>query len=132
MNANQSPIQNARPAQSAEVSHDARAMMMFQANQKSVLISYLLWFFFGSIGGHRFYNGKAGAAVAQIALLIVGIGMMTGSLASLVFHGDWTGLLPVGGSLLIGLALWVLIDAFLIPGWVRAHNNFLATRLSDK
>jgi hypothetical protein len=24
---------------------------------------------------------------------------------------------------------WVLVDAFLIPGWVRNQNNLLATQL---
>ena len=26
-------------------------------------------------------------------------------------------------------AFWVLIDAFLIPGWVRRQNNLLAVQL---
>jgi hypothetical protein len=131
MSSDQSPIQTAMRGKSAEVSHDAHAMMMFQANQKSVLISYLLWFFFGGIGGHRFYNGKAGTAVIQIALLILGSVMILGGLASAALYGGWTAV-PLGVSLLICVGLWVLVDAFLIPGWVRAHNNRLAIRLSDK
>jgi hypothetical protein len=25
--------------------------------------------------------------------------------------------------------IWVIVDAFLIPGWVRRQNNLLATQL---
>jgi TM2 domain-containing membrane protein YozV len=96
------------------VSSDARAMMMFEANKKSMAVSYLLWFFLGSFGGHRFYNGKTGSAVAQLLLLIVGV---------------LTSWLAVGFLLLIPLGIWVLVDAFLIPGWIRTQNSLLAAQL---
>ena len=54
------------------VSNDARAMMMFEANKKSMGLSYVLWFFLGVFGGHRFYHGKNGTAVAQLLLTIFG------------------------------------------------------------
>ena len=46
------------------VSGDARAMMLFEANRKSMAVSYILWIFVGVFGGHRFYNGRIGTAVA--------------------------------------------------------------------
>jgi hypothetical protein len=27
------------------------------------------------------------------------------------------------------VGIWVLVDAFLIPGWVRTYNNHLASSL---
>ena len=53
------------------VSADARAMMMFEANKKSLPVSYGLWVLFGFLGGHRFYNERIGSAIAQLLLTIV-------------------------------------------------------------
>jgi|SRR5262245_1786008 len=96
------------------VSSDARALMMFEANKRSIVVAYLLWLFLGGAGGHRFYAGKTGSAVAQLLLLIFGI--------MLTFVG-------VGLLLLLGLGIWVLVDAFLIPGWIRNQNSLLAMQL---
>ncbi|WP_394002502.1 NINE protein [Xanthobacter versatilis] len=35
---------------------DARALMLCEANKKSAVVAYLLWFFLGGLGGHRFYT----------------------------------------------------------------------------
>ena len=86
------------------LSQDARAMMLFEANRKNALIAYLLWFFVGLLGGHNFYLQRTGVAVTQLILTITVVG------------------------LLISI-IWVLIDAFLIPGWVRTQNNLLAAQL---
>jgi hypothetical protein len=34
--------------------------------------------------------------------------------------------------LLIPLGLWLLLDAFLIPGWVNGHNTALAEQLGGE
>lgn len=70
-------------------------------SQKSTGVAYLLWFFLGGFGGHRFYLGKTGTAVVQ--LIITLIGCFT--------------LIP-----LIITGIWLLVDAFLIPGIVREHS----------
>jgi TM2 domain-containing membrane protein YozV len=88
--------------------------MRYDANKKSIGVSYLLWFFLGGLGAHRFYNGRTGSGVAQLALLILGF---------------LTSVIGVGLFLWAALGIWVLIDAFLIPGWVREHNNHLAASL---
>jgi TM2 domain-containing membrane protein YozV len=91
-----------------------QAMMRYDANKKSMAVSYLLWIFLGGFGGHRFYHGLTGSAAAQVLMTVFGI----------LFAAAGVGLF-----LLIPLWIWVLVDAFLIPGWVREHNNRLATSL---
>jgi TM2 domain-containing membrane protein YozV len=90
--------------QSGGLSNDARMLMLFEANKKTALVAYLLWFFLGWFGGHNFYLGRIGVAVTQLILSLTVVG-------------------------LIITVVWVLVDAFLIPGWVRQQNNLLAAQL---
>lgn len=94
---------------------DATALMRYDANKKSALIAYLLWFFLGGLGAHRFYLGRTGSAVAILLLTIFS------SLLTIVTVG-FIGFFVVG--------LWWTVDAFLIPGMVRAYNNGLIAQLS--
>src|ERR1044071_5935619 len=96
------------------VSDDARAMMMFEANKKSVLLAYALWFFLGWAGGHRFYTGRILSGLIMLVLWLVGTGLA------------W---ILVGYLLLIPAGIWWLIDAFLIPGWINEANSRLAVEL---
>ncbi|QIB36158.1 TM2 domain-containing protein [Ancylobacter pratisalsi] len=93
---------------------DARSLMLYEANKKSMGVAYLLWFFLGGMGGHRFYCGRTGSAVAQLMLTVFGLILAA---------------VGVGLVLLVGVGLWVLVDAFLIPGWIAGHNNLLAHQL---
>jgi TM2 domain-containing membrane protein YozV len=86
------------------LSSDARAMMLFEANKKTAIVAYLLWFFVGLFGGHNFYLKRTGVAVTQPILSLTVVGMLV-------------------------TVIWVLVDAFLIPGWVRNQNNLLALQL---
>jgi hypothetical protein len=36
----------------------ASTMMRYDANKKSMVVSYLLWFFLGMLGAHRFFLGQ--------------------------------------------------------------------------
>lgn len=92
----------------AEAFATAEVLMMFQARRKSAGISYALWLFVGMLGAHRFYNDRPASAVLLIALTLLGF---------------------VTGVTFILAALWVLVDAFLIPGWIKQHNVALAERL---
>jgi TM2 domain-containing membrane protein YozV len=91
-------------AQQSGLSRDARAMMLYEANKKTALVAYILWFFLGLLGGHNFYLKRTGVAVAQLILTLTIVGMLI-------------------------TVIWVLVDAFLIPGWVRNQNNILAAQL---
>jgi TM2 domain-containing membrane protein YozV len=90
--------------QQGGLSNDTRALMLFEANKKTALVAYLLWFFLGLLGGHNFYLKRTGVAVAQLILTLTAVGIVI------------TG-------------FWALVDAFLIPGWVRNQNNLLAAQL---
>ena len=79
------------------MSKDLQKQMAFESNRKSVGIAYLLWFFLGALGVHRFYSGHTKSAVLQMVLCISVIGWLV-------------------------LAPWLIIDLFLIPGLVRERN----------
>jgi len=93
---------------------DTTRMMRYDANKKSALLAYVIWFFLPACGVHRMYLGK-----------------MTSGLVMLVLHGvSWLLALVLIGY--IGLAfvyLWWLIDALLIPGQTRDYNNRLVDQL---
>lgn len=90
--------------QSGGLSNDTRVLMLYEANKKTAVVAYLLWFFLGWFGAHNFYLGRIGVAVAQLILTITVLGIL------ITFF-------------------WVIVDAFLIPGWVRRQNNLLAAQL---
>ena len=99
------------------LSNDARAMMAFEAGKKSAGICYLLWFFLGGFGGHRFYLGRTGSAIAMLVIYIL----------------SWI-LLFAAGIGLFGLAvigIWWIVDAFLIPGIVQENNTALQQRIES-
>ncbi len=71
--------------------------LIYEAHRKSTGASYLLWFFLGFLGAHRFYLGRTGTGIAQLLLCLSVIGI-------------------------IPLVFWWLIDGFMIPGIVREEN----------
>ena len=93
---------------------DTERAMRYDADKKSALIAYLLWFFLGLFGVHRLYLGHVGT----------GLGM-------LVLHGiSWVLAFVLIGYLGFAvLGLWWLIDALLIPGMTRSYNNRLIESL---
>ena len=86
-----------------------------------MLVAYVLWFLFHIFGGHRFYSGRSDTAVCQLLLTIVGVLLLIANYNS----GDR----PFGLVLLVPVWIWILIDFFLIPGWIRQHNFRLAMQL---
>jgi TM2 domain-containing membrane protein YozV len=84
---------------------------------KSAGAAYLLWFFLGTLGAHRFYLGKTGSGVAQLILFVLGwITMSVG----------------VGVVLLIALGIWWIVDAFLIPGIIANQKEEVRGRLTEQ
>ena len=94
--------------------NDATAMMRYDAEKRSVLVAYILWFVLGWFAVHRFYAGRTGSGI--IMLLV--------SLVSWALTAVAVGYL---GLFLIGL--WLFVDAFLIPGMVRSYNRGIIASL---
>jgi TM2 domain-containing membrane protein YozV len=65
----------------------------FDKKKKNKTTAYLLWFFLGGFGGHRFYIGDTGLAIAMLFL-------------------NWA-----------TLGIWALIDAFILTGRIDTLNE---------
>ena len=64
-------------------------------NNKSLVLTLVLWFFLGSLGAHRFYLGHTGTAAAQLAMAIIG----------------WLTIVFVIGFIpLVALGIWLIVD----------------------
>jgi len=86
-------------------------------NKKSVGVSYLLWFFLSSLGIHRMYLGRKFSGAMLLILTILG----------------WlTFAILIGWVFLAVVAIWVLVDAFLLPGIVKAANDDLTEEFARK
>ena len=78
--------------------------------EKSLPVAYVLWFFAGAIGAHRFYLGAPVSGMIQLTLWIINIGML--------MSGQY---IAVVG--LFAAALWLLVDGFLILGLHRKASE---------
>lgn len=136
----------------------SEGQILYDANKKSKLVAYLMWFFLGAFGAHRFYLRRASTAVVQL-LLWIGAAVLYFITMKPVF--DYVAANPNAaanpedpavaqamqqiameaftspmfyGALALALifAIWWLVDAFLIPGWVRNHNEALVASLRGR
>lgn len=76
-----------------------------QTQSRSLVIAYLLWFFLGGFGVHRFYLGHTRSGLYMLGLCIVS------AILSIIV---------IGALGYIALGIWWLVDAFLIPGLARS------------
>jgi TM2 domain-containing membrane protein YozV len=111
-----SPTTQNLPESARTPQPSATTMMQYDNNKKSVGVAYLLWFFLGFLGVHRFYLGKVGTGVVILILTILGWALS---------------LVGVGIVLLGVVGIWWIVDAFLIPGIARSKNNELIAQLSS-
>jgi TM2 domain-containing membrane protein YozV len=77
--------------------------------EKSAGTAYLLWFILGGLSAHRFYLGFTTSAMIQLAITPLGYALLISKS-------------PAGVAFVLGGALWLLADAFLIPGLTRTAN----------
>jgi TM2 domain-containing membrane protein YozV len=59
------------------------------------------------LGAHNFYLKRTGIAVTQLIISLTVVGLVI-------------------------TVVWVLVDAFLIPGWIMQQNNVLAAQLGAR
>jgi len=96
--------------------NSALQTLQYEATKKSVGVAYVLWFFLGLTGAHRFYLKRTGSAkvmlmvfVASCLLLLIGFGVFS----------------------IFALLIWCVIDLFLIPSYVSEYNLNLANILTS-
>ena len=70
---------------------------------KNLILAYILWWFLGWLGLHRFYLGKPFTGIAFIGLII--LGLFVGIIA-------W-----------LSLIVWWFLDAFLVCQYVQKANS---------
>ena len=94
---------------------EAAQLMQYDANKKSAVVAYLLWFFIGMLGAHRFYLGLPGSGATILIITILSLLLLAAG---------------IGAVTILISVIWVLVDLFLIPGITRKHNVALARELS--
>lgn len=95
---------------------DTTAMLAYQARKKDALIAYLLWFFLPLLGAHRFYCNRVGSGVAMLVITLVSIPLC---------------FILIGFVTYFAVAVWWIVDAFLIPGWTQRHNELLIGQIDQ-
>jgi TM2 domain-containing membrane protein YozV len=114
-------------------------MLWYDANKKSVFVAYLLWWFAGHFGAHRFYLGCQRSAVAMLICEIVALGFLIfgySAFAMWMIAPRSPEIVPfalvcffAAAFVLFAVGTWWFVDAFLIPDMTRNHNNRLIRRL---
>lgn len=95
---------------------DTRALMEYDARKRSLVIAYLLWFFLGYGGVHRFYLGRWFSGLLMLALLGLAVVMS---------------FIPVLGWFFWGpTILWWAVDAVFTVLMVNGQNARLIRELA--
>lgn len=93
---------------------DAGKIMLFESGKKSSTTAVVLCLFFGALGIHRFYLGRAGSGAAMLCIWLI----------------SWPLMLIVIGFVTFWITpIWAFIDLFLVSGIARQYNQDLALRL---
>lgn len=96
-----------------------RTSAQYDIEKKSLIAAYVLWFFLGYIGAHRFYLGRPLSGFIMLALSALTL------LLTVVSFG-------VLGFLWAIVGLWWLVDALLVPGMISSSNNRIADRVFSR
>ena len=69
------PVVQQVPVQTVQQTYAPTATYIPQTGSKDVVVAYLLWFFLGLMGAHRFYLGHAGMGILYLFTFgVFGIG----------------------------------------------------------
>lgn len=77
--------------------------------ERSIWLAYLWWFILGQISLHRFYLGATQSAKIQVGMFVLSLLLL------------FTGNMMIAAVFFIPWCLWILGDAFLIPGLHRRY-----------
>ena len=104
--------ERARPRQESRVEDFARPRNDTRPPiaPKSMTKAYVRWFFGGGLSAHRFYLGFPASAIIQLMLTPISYVMLINKS-------------PAGLVLASAASLWLVGDAFLIPGLLRRANE---------
>ena len=109
----------------------------FEGKQRSMIAAYVLWFFLGRFGAHRYYLGLKRSALIMLLISVAGIvavwvaawgsakvsgADMHTALQSVLLAPN-TLLGWIGDVLVWGITLWWLVDAVYTYAMVRRRNN---------
>ena len=83
---------------------------------KTVGLTYVLWFFLGLFGVHKFYLGKTGMGLLYLIMGVIGLS---------------TTFIVVGFFILAAEGILLLIDLFTIPSQVESANERSAVQIAE-
>jgi TM2 domain-containing membrane protein YozV len=79
----------------------------FAAHKMEFAPAFLLCFFLGTFGAHRFYLRRTGTAVAMLVVTLVSFPLM---------------FVLIGFASYAAIGIWAFVDLFLVSGIVREEN----------
>ena len=82
---------------------------------KNIIVAYLLWWFLGWAGVHRFYLGRVKTGLAQLLLFIIGV---------------VTSIFVIGYAFIVIWAIWWVADAYFTYKIVEEENKKLGVKNS--
>jgi len=82
--------------------------------KKSTALAYVLWFFLGGLGIHKFYIGKTGLGIFYLLLVS---GLIVGSITGM--SKEMEPAMIIAGSCGLVLGILLLVDLFTIPRQIR-------------
>jgi hypothetical protein len=99
--------------------------------ERSMVLAYVIWWFGGILGFHRFYLRAYQSGFAYLGLFWGGllIAAVTSTQSSASIGGVF--LPPPGIAMVLATFVWFFIDAFLIPGLTRRANEGIASSARD-
>lgn len=99
----------------------------YDARATHATTAFLLCFFLGYLGAHRFYLGQWRSGLAHFVIFALGVaGVVGGLIASAPTNAA---LLIVGGVLILASLIWEIIDLSRIDNEIHQRNTLLAEGL---
>jgi hypothetical protein len=101
--------------------------------KKSTGLAYVLWFFLGTLGIHKFYIGKTGWGIIYLLMGIIGWGALIIGLAGVAVEESSMGAGIIIAIILLSLlGIFLLIDVFTISRQIRKSYEKKEIRVLQK